>query len=45
MEWFKRKYLIALLCFLFTITSCFAEDWIKITDKKYAMIDTIETTK
>lgn len=44
MEWFKRKYLIALLCFLFTITSCFAEGWIKITDKKYAMIDTIETT-
>lgn len=25
MEWFKRKYLIALLCLLFTIKPCFAE--------------------
>ena len=44
MECLKRKYLIALLCLLFTIKPCFAENWSKVTDKKYTKIDSIETT-
>ncbi len=39
-----RKFIVFILLLLVSLQPCYAEDWIKITDKKYTQIDSIENT-
>lgn len=39
-----KKLIVYILLLLESLQPCFAENWIKITDKQYAMIDSVEAT-
>lgn len=39
-----RKFIVFILLLLVSLYPCYAEDWSKLTDKKYVMIDSVKTT-